>query len=485
MEITNAYRRTRRNTSVLCGIGLAWSTAQFEFKSLNFGPIDSVDLSSASIPLILACGILYTMTRCTIEFAMQSDDVRRWRLAQTDFKINLYLVRFALLFLAAGGLYRSVKTAVYIAIAIILLLVGSAFLMFIGMIILTPLRMAIRERRGRPSAVSAVVEAEGWSILITVVLLFAVFVTLSVASIQYEPIRSLWIVVPSPLAIAIFVVTAIIMVFSIGVEKTLCEKLFAYESESDVILSPRPDGTFGVTFKRKNHKKYNDGEGTLGRKSDLKGGGEWLLKKSIREYKKAEAYINRGVSFAKKSNQKGGNERLLKKAISKFEKAIEIKPDSYPAYYNWGVALVGISDLKSGDEGLLDESISKFEKVIEIRVDDYDEYHKRKFVLDAYNNWSLVLVRMSTLKCGDKGLLKEAEEKLLRAEKIKQGSGAYGLACVRCLLGDEEGCKKWLKIVEEEGELPTIDHAMNDDDYDFGTVKDKAWFQELRWGTSK
>ena len=86
---------------------------------------------------------------------------------------------------------------------------------------------------------------------------------------------------------------------------------------------------------------------------------------------------------------------------------------------------------------------------------------------------------------GVKGLLEEAEEKLLSAEKIKQGSGAYSLAYVRCLLGDEEGCKKWLKIVEEEGELPTIDHAMNDDDYDFGTVKDKAWFQELRWRTSK
>ncbi len=487
MEITNAYRQARRNTSVLCCIGLAWSTAQFEFKSLSFGPIDSVDLSSASIPLVLACGILYVLTRCIIEFAMQPIDVRRWKLAQTDFKITLYLVRIALLFLAAGGLYRSIKTVVYLAIATLLLLAVSAFMFFVGFIILTPLRMAIRIRQGRTSAASAVEEAEGWSILITVILLFTVIVTLGVASIQYEPIRSLWIVVPSPLAIVIFIITAIIIVYSIGFENTLCEKLFAFErlpSPYDTALTQMPDGVIGVSFRGGGDEESSDSEECFDNKlKPLKGWGERQLKESIRKYKKAQAYINRGVSFAKKSNKKGGNKGLLEKSISKFKKAIEIKQDSYEAYYNWGVVLFEMFGLNSVDERLLKESISKFEKVIEIKVDDWDEHNKKKFVLDAYNNWSLTLVRMSNLKGGEKGLLKEAEEKLLRAEKIKQGSGAYSLASVRCLLGDEEGCKKWLKIVEEEGELPTIDHAMNNDDSDFETVKDKAWFQELRWGT--
>ena len=487
MEITNAYRHTRRNTGILCGIGLAWSTAQFELKSLSFGPIDSVDLSSASIPLLLACGILYTMTRCTIEFAMQPVDVRRWKLAQTDFKITVYLVRFVLLFLAAGGLYRSVKMIVYLAIATLLLLVVSAFMFFVGMIILTPLRMTIRNWLGRPSAASAVAEAEGGSILITTVLLFTIIIALGAASIQYEPIRSLWIVVPSPLAIAIFIITATIMVASIGFENTLCKKLFAYErppSPYDTALTLMPNGVIGVRFRGGDDEESSDSEECFDNKlKPLKGWEKRQLKKSIRKYKKAQAYINRGVSFAEKSNKKGGNKGLLKKSISKFRKAIEIKQDSYEAYYNWGVALFEMFGLNSVDERLLKESISKFEKVIEIKVDDWDEHNKKKFVLDAYNNWSLTLVRMSKLKGGVKGLLEEAEEKLLSAEKIKQGSGAYNLAYVRCLLGDEEGCKKWLKVVEEEGKLPTIDLAMND--YDFGTVKDKAWFQELKWGMSK
>ena len=135
MEITNGYRNARRNTSILCGISLAWSTAQFEFKSLSFGPIDSVDLSSASIPLVLACGILYVLTRCIIEFAMQPIDVRRWNLAQIDFKITVYLVRIALLFLAAGGLYRSVKT---IAIATFLLLITTFILLVVFRFLIQP-----------------------------------------------------------------------------------------------------------------------------------------------------------------------------------------------------------------------------------------------------------------------------------------------------------------------------------------------------------
>ncbi len=254
MEITNAYRQTRRNTSILCCIGLAWSAAQFEFKSLSFGPIDSIDLSYASVPLMLACGILYTLTRCTIEFAMQSDDVRRWHLAQIDFKITVFLVRATLLILAAGGLHRSIETVVYVVIATLLLLVGSAFLMFIGMLLLTPLRMTIRDRKGLSiSAASSVAEAEGWSILIVVSLLVVVIVAAGVASLRYEPMRSLWTVVPSLLAVAIVVVTAIAVVISIYVERIWSRKLFAFQDNR--IMTKLPNGTIGVKFKSEKNEK--------------------------------------------------------------------------------------------------------------------------------------------------------------------------------------------------------------------------------------
>jgi len=188
---------------------------------------------------------------------MQSNGVRRWRLAQIDFKITIFLVRATLLILAASGLYRSVGTVVSIAIAALLLLVGSAFLIFIGMLILMPLRMVIRTRQGRPSAASSAGEAVGWSELTVVALLVTFIVTAGVASLRYEPIRSLWIVVPSPLAVAIFVVTAIAVVISIYVGDIWSRKLFAFQE--NFTMSKMPNGTIGVTFKPdKNEEKLFD-----------------------------------------------------------------------------------------------------------------------------------------------------------------------------------------------------------------------------------
>jgi hypothetical protein len=246
MEITDAYRRARRNTSVLCGIGLAWSAAQFELKELNFGSAGSVDISHASVPLMLACGIVYTLIRCIIEYAMQSDDVRRWRLAQIDFKITVFLVRATLLILAASGLYRSVKTIVYIVVAALLLLVITVFLIFVGMLVLTPLMIRIRSHQGRCSVAARVFEALSWSELIIVVLLAAALAVSGVASLRYEPLRSMWTVAPSPFAVAIFVVTAIVMVISIYVQRIWYKKLFAFQDTC--IMTKRPDGTIGVSF---------------------------------------------------------------------------------------------------------------------------------------------------------------------------------------------------------------------------------------------
>jgi len=248
MEITAAYRHARRSTSVLCGIGLARSTAQFELKSLSFGPANSIDLSHASVPIMLACGIVYTLTRCTIEFAMQFDDVRRWRLAQIDFKITVFLVRTTLLMLAAGGLYRSVETIIYIAVAALLLLVGSRFLMFVGMLIFTPLMLYIRARQGRYSVVAPVFAVVVWSERVIVALIVAVIVAAGVASLRYEPLRSLWIVAPSPLAVTVFVVAAIVVVISWHVEHKWYLKLFAFQPPNICKMSKMPDGTIGVSF---------------------------------------------------------------------------------------------------------------------------------------------------------------------------------------------------------------------------------------------
>ena len=113
IQLAEGYRVARKNTSIFCALGLGWSAAQFDLKSISLGPAGNLDLSGASVAIILAGGIAYTMARCTIEFAMQTKEVRRWHLAQADFKLSVFVVRATVLILAASGLSRSVETVLY------------------------------------------------------------------------------------------------------------------------------------------------------------------------------------------------------------------------------------------------------------------------------------------------------------------------------------------------------------------------------------
>ena len=70
---------------------------------------------------------------------MQPDDVRRWHLAQIDFKITVFLVRGTILMLAAGGIYRSVETVAYVAVAVFLMLFLFGMLVAAGSFVITPI----------------------------------------------------------------------------------------------------------------------------------------------------------------------------------------------------------------------------------------------------------------------------------------------------------------------------------------------------------
>lgn len=252
LQISDAYRRARRFTTILCAIALAWGAAQFEFKSLNFGAAGSIDLSSASVPLILACAIAYAMTRCTIEFAMQPESVRRWRLAQADFKLTVFLVRTAALILGAGGLYRSIETVLAVALVFLILLVASVLLIGAGTLALTPLMLAIRARGvghspgGTPFG--AIMEAERWAALVTVMLLCVLFVALGVGFLLYEPLRSLWTAPPTATAVTVFVLTAIAVVISVYLQPRWYQEIFV--DEAPFTTKRLPDGTIGVSFRK-------------------------------------------------------------------------------------------------------------------------------------------------------------------------------------------------------------------------------------------
>ena len=253
LSIGPEYRDARRFTSLLCAVGLGWSSTQFELKSLTLGSAGVVDLTSGSIPLVLMSVIVYLTAKSILGYAMQSKAVRRWHLAQMDFRILLFLVRFTLLMLAAGGLHRSVETFVLVAAGALATAIGSLLAYGLGLLLLVPFLMAFRPWIGRPyrgaSPFPYVAEASAWSELTVVALIVVLIVALGIASLEYGPFLTLWTEPPSPFAVTVFVVTAVVIVVSYWLQRVGESELFARPKPT---LTKQPDGTIGVSFAEEN-----------------------------------------------------------------------------------------------------------------------------------------------------------------------------------------------------------------------------------------
>ncbi len=210
---------------------------------------------------------------------------------------------------------------------------------------------------------------------------------------------------------------------------------------------------------------------------------ESLLRAALEKCEKAvqikpdfyQAYSNWGAALNELASLKEGveSESLLSASLEKCQKAIQIKPDFYNAHGNWGAALLDLGKRKEGaeSEALLNASLEKCQKAVQIKPD----YH------EAYSNWANVLIELAKRKDGEdrRTLLDEAKRRCLQAESIKEGSGAYNLACVCALLGDEAGSRKWLETAHRCGILPTRGYVISDADLE--SVRDKEWFKQIKW----
>ena len=241
-------RTARRNLVAVCGICLAWSTAQL---ALANPPIDvagiSVDLKDTSIPLLLGILLVYLTVRWGFEFAMMPRHVRRWPLAQLDFRMVLIVARFSLLAITAGALDRSLWTVVRIVVALGLLAVVSAVLSHGLMGVTMRVRMRARARANRVSAASAAFEADLWAGLFGVCLTVLGIIGLGIASYRYEPLRSaIWPVPPDPVALSFFVFTLIVVFLSHWLLRSVISRIFA--ERPSYYTERGADGELLITF---------------------------------------------------------------------------------------------------------------------------------------------------------------------------------------------------------------------------------------------
>ncbi len=245
-QLSEGYRAARRMNSFFCAIALAWSAAQFDLKSLSIGYFGTIDLSRASIPLILACVIGYSTVRFVLEFKMQSVEVRRWGYAQTDFKMSIYLVRFTILILAASGLSRSVDTVIYIILAAASVFLLFFIFLFVGTMILSFFFITLRNRRRYHSAAAGAGESLAWAQLVSICVLAVSFLAIGIASLRYKPLLSLWTIPPSPIAVGVFVFACIVVMLSLLIQSRWHEDLFVIPPDfTEKIL---PNGQKSITY---------------------------------------------------------------------------------------------------------------------------------------------------------------------------------------------------------------------------------------------
>ena len=164
---------------------------------------------------------------------------------------------------------------------------------------------------------------------------------------------------------------------------------------------------------------------------------------------------------------------LYEKAGEKYEKALNIDPDIRMALYNLGSVFANLARSKNADEAdeLYKKVCEQCEKILTIKPDD----------VDSLCNLALTLLDRAKINTGHRHeeLLNQARDKFLDAEELEKGVGAYNLACLYAIRGDDSECEKWLKVGEGTNKLFTREYAMNDED--FINVCDKEWFRNIRW----
>lgn len=169
------------------------------------------------------------------------------------------------------------------------------------------------------------------------------------------------------------------------------------------------------------------------------------------------------------------NEGKYEEACGKYAEITDLRRDFYWAYINWGIVLRKMATSR-GDGKFFEQACQKYEQAIRINSK----------IPDAYNTWAGTILYWAQLKIGTseyESLLKQAEEKALKADSLEKGSGAYNLACVYALRKNKEECKRWLLAGQEAETLPPRDQAMKDKDLDI--VRDEAWFKEIKWKGEK
>ena len=182
---------------------------------------------------------------------------------------------------------------------------------------------------------------------------------------------------------------------------------------------------------------------------------------------------NWGIYLGEFARTKEGAEadKRFEKAFEKFENALEINPDMHEALNSWGNGLGELAKRKEGAEAdkLFEKAFEKYENALEIKPDKHE----------ALYGWGYYLGELAKRKEGEEAdkLFEKALEVLMKAEKIKKGAGAYNLACIYSLKGNDKESLRWLKTGLKMKPTTSRSHILSDTDLD--NIKETDEFNRI------
>jgi hypothetical protein len=196
-----------------------------------------------------------------------------------------------------------------------------------------------------------------------------------------------------------------------------------------------------------------------------------------------EAANNQGVCFDSEADALAETDlptarTYWKLACQQYQLALQIKPDMHEALNNWGVALASEAD------ALTDEDTDSARHNWQLATEKYRQAlalkpglagtmaNLARSLLKQYTSLASLDPHTSTEQ---QALLDEARELSLQAEKLAPGFGAYNLACIFDLTGDDENSLEWFEKSRDTGRVYTRQYIATGQEYD--AIHDHPTFQ--------
>jgi hypothetical protein len=162
---------------------------------------------------------------------------------------------------------------------------------------------------------------------------------------------------------------------------------------------------------------------------------------------------------------------LFKDAYKKFSSAASLDANNAEIFHYWGSVLYEQAQYKEGKEAkeLCQSACEKFEAALKLDPNN----------AKIMNDWGAALIGQARDR-PDKyaaSFYGEAKEKIYAADALEPGIGAYNLACIHSLRGEQWECQKYLEQARDAGNLPAEEYLKMDKDLD--NVRNEKWFKSF------